>query len=81
MDWLNWSGQPGAFLTVEWYISRKETRGLAKKPPVDTKEDQAIFPWHSSGEEDVRVKGPCKMEPGHYFLIDGRDEGWPEVGL
>ena len=32
-----------------------------------------------SGEADVRVKGPCKMQPGHYFFIDGRDEEWPEV--
>ncbi len=32
-----------------------------------------------SGEADVRVKGPCKMQPGHYFFIDGRHEEWPEV--
>ena len=32
-----------------------------------------------AGEVDVRVKGPCKMQPGHYFFIDGRDEEWPEV--
>lgn len=58
-----------------------ETRCERFYVALDKKEDQAIFPWHPSGEADVRVKGPCKMEPGHYFFIDGRDEEWPEGSL
>lgn len=27
----------------------------------------------------MRVKGPCPMEEGHFFVIDGRDEQWPEA--
>ena len=58
-----------------------ETRCERFYMSVNKKEDQAIFPWHASGEVDVRVKGPCKMQPGHYFFIDGRDEEWPEGSL
>ncbi|CAJ1461342.1 unnamed protein product [Effrenium voratum] len=44
-------------------------------------EEQAVFPWDRSGAASVRVKGPCPMEEGHFFVIDGRDEQWPEGSL
>lgn len=48
---------------------------------MQKKEEQAIFPWHASGARGVRVKGPCAWEAGHYFVVDGRDDEWPEGSL
>mmetsp|Transcript_8845 Transcript_8845/g.21100 ORF Transcript_8845/g.21100 Transcript_8845/m.21100 type:complete len:1235 (+) Transcript_8845:46-3750(+) len=48
---------------------------------MQKKDENAIFPWEASGQPFVRPKGPCPLESGHYFTIDGRDEEWSEGSL
>eukprot|EP00930_Biecheleria_cincta_P071573 TRINITY_DN59062_c0_g1_i1.p1 TRINITY_DN59062_c0_g1~~TRINITY_DN59062_c0_g1_i1.p1 ORF type:complete len:1235 (+),score=171.38 TRINITY_DN59062_c0_g1_i1:50-3754(+) len=48
---------------------------------LEQSDDYAIFPSHVCGTMETRVKGPCPHEEGYYFVIDGRDEEWPEGSL
>lgn len=83
--WDGWSSQElieqapdGAY---HYFTRLGETRMESFYFTVEQNEGFAIFPAAKHAGLEIRTVGPLKREEGHAWLIDGRDEEWPEGTL